>query len=764
MSNRKKLAQGSQRAPQHRQGHGRHREPTRTIGDLLSMPGQAGAKIVAAGVAGATLVIPATAAYASGATAAGGTTAELVALPAAAQAPGTNGAQVPATTAVQAASANGAQPQSMNGAAAASQQGSQWDPIPTTGAKGEPGVVIRNPYPVLPGLSPVLPGNPPFQPLSPSGFGPGSSQLGVFIPAPAQVPPQPGVPSVPQSAIIKSLLPLSGGFTPNFNVYNLPEQMQQGPVINAVVLGESWASGNGSNPKNFFYSAPIYDGEGNLVIPPLIDPSRQSSSAPALQALAQVMAVYPDMQVNLTDAAHTGATYPKMTAATDVGSLFPRECQLCAVPGNNLVLIQTGGDDAHVAPLITNMLNPLGNSVANFSKVQDQFASGQYGATMANLDNQIAQLAPGSSIVVTGYPQPFSSDSPASFTSSWPFTSLLIDPHGPQMANQFADLATAGNLAGMNAAAAANLSSNFIFANPQGALGNLTMFDSTAGMTGLTPWDLIASFHPTDAGNTAIANSQVPAVAEAVYNQRALQGYGGTLDVPPIDGVATFPYLWNLRVGLPLADQPLLTGAPMAGLAQQAQEGPVYTSNSAYTLNCTYTLNCVYTSNGVFTTPTNTWTALTAPVGPAAATPSGSTPWPDNPATGIQSLPQQWPAPNGAAPQQWPAPDNQTQQGPPAQSAAPPAQPPQQLNQVMPPPDGSQPPAASQQADTGQPPVAVASADATASAPAQMVTATDPTMIQPQTPAPALAPAPASAPAPGPVVSAPASAPASMPA
>ena len=49
MSNRKKAPDAVRRAAQHRQGRGRHREPVRSPGDLVAVPGQAGLKILAAG-------------------------------------------------------------------------------------------------------------------------------------------------------------------------------------------------------------------------------------------------------------------------------------------------------------------------------------------------------------------------------------------------------------------------------------------------------------------------------------------------------------------------------------------------------------------------------------------------------------------------------------------------------------------------------------------------------------------------------------------
>jgi hypothetical protein len=60
MSNKTKTAGTRRRhAPQHR------KEPSWTVGDLAAMPGGLGAKIVVAGVAGATLALPATSAFAS---------------------------------------------------------------------------------------------------------------------------------------------------------------------------------------------------------------------------------------------------------------------------------------------------------------------------------------------------------------------------------------------------------------------------------------------------------------------------------------------------------------------------------------------------------------------------------------------------------------------------------------------------------------------------------------------------------------------------
>jgi hypothetical protein len=67
MSNRKKLSQSGRRAPQHRQGRGRHREPSQSISDLVAVPGQAGAKFLAVGALGsaAMMALPAGAASAA---------------------------------------------------------------------------------------------------------------------------------------------------------------------------------------------------------------------------------------------------------------------------------------------------------------------------------------------------------------------------------------------------------------------------------------------------------------------------------------------------------------------------------------------------------------------------------------------------------------------------------------------------------------------------------------------------------------------------
>jgi hypothetical protein len=57
MSNKRKLNQLGGRTLQHRQGRGRHREPGTTIADLVAMPGQVGAKILAAGALGSAAMM-----------------------------------------------------------------------------------------------------------------------------------------------------------------------------------------------------------------------------------------------------------------------------------------------------------------------------------------------------------------------------------------------------------------------------------------------------------------------------------------------------------------------------------------------------------------------------------------------------------------------------------------------------------------------------------------------------------------------------------
>ena len=87
MSNRKKAPDAVRRAAQHRQGRGRHREPMRSPGDLVAVPGQAGLKILAAGALGsaALMSLPgaASAASASGPVAASLTASVRPAAPAA---------------------------------------------------------------------------------------------------------------------------------------------------------------------------------------------------------------------------------------------------------------------------------------------------------------------------------------------------------------------------------------------------------------------------------------------------------------------------------------------------------------------------------------------------------------------------------------------------------------------------------------------------------------------------------------------------------
>jgi hypothetical protein len=70
MSNRKRIPERSHLAPRQRQGRGRHREASRTMGDLVAVPGQAGVRLLAAGALGsaALMALPALATTATSVT------------------------------------------------------------------------------------------------------------------------------------------------------------------------------------------------------------------------------------------------------------------------------------------------------------------------------------------------------------------------------------------------------------------------------------------------------------------------------------------------------------------------------------------------------------------------------------------------------------------------------------------------------------------------------------------------------------------------
>jgi hypothetical protein len=69
MSNRKNLPKPV-RIPPHRHGSGRHRQPARSVGDLVAIPGQAGAKFLAVGVLGSAAMMALPGGAATAATAA----------------------------------------------------------------------------------------------------------------------------------------------------------------------------------------------------------------------------------------------------------------------------------------------------------------------------------------------------------------------------------------------------------------------------------------------------------------------------------------------------------------------------------------------------------------------------------------------------------------------------------------------------------------------------------------------------------------------
>ena len=93
MSSGKRISSAAKRrAPQHRQGRGRHREPPRTVGDLVAVPGHAGAGLLAVGAIGSVAMMAMPAGIASAATGASPAMSPAASVqPASAPAPATAG-------------------------------------------------------------------------------------------------------------------------------------------------------------------------------------------------------------------------------------------------------------------------------------------------------------------------------------------------------------------------------------------------------------------------------------------------------------------------------------------------------------------------------------------------------------------------------------------------------------------------------------------------------------------------------------------------
>lgn len=450
---------------------------------------------------------------------------------------------------------------------------------------------------------------------------------------------------------------------PNGSVASAPAKT----TLKVVVIGDSFTSGEGADSSTYRTAlAPAVTEDGISYYSYQIDPAHQSSTAPSLQALNQIQAANPNVDLQVSFVPVSGATRDSLYQPAHPGTPFEQPPQINAVSGADVVIVGIGGNDAKFSGWISTVLgNSEASSTQQFGQFMQPFNDGSYLTGQVNLLNDISNLAaPNATIISLGYPKALPATVPGTPTWWSPFSWSTISQGEADMSNQLATTLNINNQDASFQAAAAHPTQQWIYADVSNALQGHELFTNQEGLNGLTPGNLQGSYHPNDLGQRLLSSVLQPYVEQAVNGQLAMRGVQGAENVPPV--TPTFSNQWNLRVDIPLQ----LQGQ------QQPNQPPADTPQ----------------------TPADNNPQAPADNNPSAPADKPQTPAADKPQAPAADKPQQ-PAEDKPAPADQPAKDQPADPG--ASAPAPPdAQPAQQ-------PDLARPdvtaPAASQPAATDQP-------------------------------------------------------------
>ncbi|MDX6334662.1 MAG: hypothetical protein QOG05_2002 [Streptosporangiaceae bacterium] len=328
------------------------------------------------------------------------------------------------------------------------------------------------------------------------------------------------------------------------------------PALNVVVIGD-------------FYS---YGYAGST------DPALQRSTPPTLQALNQIQAANPGVQVNVLFIPVSEATSASLFQATRLSTSSARPALINAVRHASVVIVGVGANNARLAASMRAAL--FGSISANaFSRLMAAFDNGSVlRAQTALLQNIAANAAPGTSIVTLGYPTVLGEQLPSGFTWWSPFTWTAISQQQANMSGQLVSALNTANDQATRIAAAQHSGLHFLYADLSGAM---------QGAGPISPPHSRHAAAKTSTGGsqssslkqTIIGSALVPYVDQAANNELAVKGVRGSQNIPPVTPTSR----WNLSVVLPLAGpQPhpgsnsAVSAPPNGQYNPSRQDNPVY--------------------------------------------------------------------------------------------------------------------------------------------------------------------------------------------
>ncbi|HKN98499.1 MAG TPA: SGNH/GDSL hydrolase family protein, partial [Pseudonocardiaceae bacterium] len=340
------------------------------------------------------------------------------------------------------------------------------------------------------------------------------------------------------------------------------------PTLKVVVIGDSFTSGEGASSSTY-KTVPVRDvnQDGIDYTSMQVDPAHQSSTAPSLQALNQIQAANPGVDLQVTFVPVSGATRDSLYQTTRPGTPFEQPPQIDAVKGADVVIVGIGGNDARFSDWVhTALTSTDATSTQQFPQFMEQFNNGTYLNNQVKLLNDISNLAsPNATIVSLGYPKAMPATVPGEPVWWSPFSWSQISQGEANMSNQLATTLNTNNQDASFIAASQHPAQQWLYADLSTALEGHELFTSQEGLNGLTPGNVQGSYHPNDLGQQLLGATMQPYIQQAVNGQLQRLGVQGAEDVPTV--TPTFSSMWNLRVDLPLQMQKLQQ-------LQQSQQAP----------------------------------------------------------------------------------------------------------------------------------------------------------------------------------------------
>ena len=295
--------------------------------------------------------------------------------------------------------------------------------------------------------------------------------------------------------------------------------------LNVVVLGDFYSYGYSSS----------------------VDPTLRSASPPTLQALNQIQAANPGVQINVMFLPVLDATSARLYQTVNPGSRFASPPQINAVKHANIVIVGVGANDLGFTNWVRSVLfassPPSAKTSAQYMAL---FENGSYLQGQTSLLEDIAtRAASGASIVTVGYPKVTPEQLPSGLTWWSPFSWTEVSQ---QRANTDNQLVSALNTANNEAASIVGVQHpglHFLYADLTGAL---------QGKGPLGPLQVSSGANPANSTQSAVlkqtlvGSDLLPYVDQAVNNELVAQGVSGAQHVQPF----TPKSKWQLTLAVPV--------------------------------------------------------------------------------------------------------------------------------------------------------------------------------------------------------------------